>query len=48
MPQDGSWWLEWGKWLDQRSGGRRVDPPPMGAPGFVPLCDAPGTYVREG
>ena len=46
-PQDGSWWVEWGKWLDRHSG-RRVDPPPMGAPGFVPLCDAPGTYVREG
>jgi polyhydroxyalkanoate synthase len=46
-PQDGSWWLEWDKWLDRHSG-RRVDPPPMGAPGFVPLCDAPGTYVREG
>jgi polyhydroxyalkanoate synthase len=46
-PQDGSWWLEWGKWLDRHSG-PRVDPPPMGAPGFLPLCDAPGTYVREG
>jgi polyhydroxyalkanoate synthase len=46
-PQDGSWWLDWDKWLDRHSG-RRVDPPPMGAPDFVPLCDAPGTYVREG
>ncbi len=26
---------------------RKIDPPPMGAPGFMPLCDAPGTYVFE-
>ena len=44
--EDGSWWLEWNAWLDRHSGGR-VDPPPMGAPGFMPLCDAPGTYVLE-
>jgi polyhydroxyalkanoate synthase subunit PhaC len=46
-PQDGSWWLEWASWLGRHSGGR-VDPPPMGAPGVEPFCDAPGTYVREG
>jgi polyhydroxyalkanoate synthase subunit PhaC len=46
-PRDGSWWLEWDAWLGRHSG-PRVAPPPMGAPGFVPLCDAPGTYVREG
>ena len=45
-PQDGSWWPEWNAWLERRSG-QRVNPPPMGAPGFVPLCDAPGTYVLE-
>jgi polyhydroxyalkanoate synthase subunit PhaC len=45
--QDGSWWVEWNKWLDQRSTGL-VDPPQTGAPGFMPLCDAPGTYVLEG
>nr|WP_294516901.1 alpha/beta fold hydrolase [uncultured Rhodopila sp.] len=47
VPQDGSWWVEWNKWLDKRSSGR-VDPPPMGAPGFRPICEAPGTYVLEG
>jgi polyhydroxyalkanoate synthase subunit PhaC len=45
-PQDGSWWLEWNAWLERHSG-QRVDPPPMGVPGFEPLCDAPGTYVLE-
>jgi polyhydroxyalkanoate synthase len=45
--QNGSWWVEWNKWLSQRSGGQ-VDPPRTGAPGFMPLCDAPGTYVLEG
>jgi polyhydroxyalkanoate synthase len=45
-PQDGSWWLEWNAWLDRHSG-PHVDPPPMGGPGFMPLCDAPGTYVLE-
>jgi len=46
VPQDGSWWVEWNRWLQQRSG-PPVDPPPMGAPGFTPLCDAPGMYVLE-
>jgi polyhydroxyalkanoate synthase len=44
--RDGSWWLEWEGWLERRSD-RRIDPPPMGGPGFAPLCDAPGNYVRE-
>ena len=35
-----------GAWLEQRSGAP-IDPPPMGAPGFEPLCDAPGVYVLE-
>jgi polyhydroxyalkanoate synthase len=42
LPRDGSWWVEWNRWLAQRSG-PPVDPPPMGAA----LCDAPGTYVLE-
>jgi polyhydroxyalkanoate synthase subunit PhaC len=46
-PQDGSWWPEWGAWLDRHSS-RRVDPPPMGTTGFERLCDAPGTYVLQG
>jgi polyhydroxyalkanoate synthase len=45
-PQDGSWWLESNAWIDRHSG-PHVDPPPMGRPGFMPLCDALGTYVLE-
>ena len=45
-PRDGSWWLEWGAWLDRHSG-PRIDPPSMGARGVELLGDAPGTYVHE-
>jgi polyhydroxyalkanoate synthase subunit PhaC len=41
-----SWWPEWAAWLGARSGAR-VDPPPMGAAGYPPLGDAPGTYVLQ-
>lgn len=40
--KDGSWWLEWVNWLDQRSGAP-VPPPPMANA----LGDAPGTYIFE-
>ncbi len=46
VPQSGSWWVAWSKWLGERSSGY-ADPPPMGARGFMPICDAPGTYVLE-
>jgi polyhydroxyalkanoate synthase len=45
IPQDGSWWLEWNRWIDRHSG-PQIDPPPIGAPGLPSLCDAPGAYVR--
>jgi polyhydroxyalkanoate synthase len=47
VPRKGSWWLAWGLWLDQHSSGHSGDPPPMGGPGFPPICDAPGAYVLE-
>ena len=42
----GSWWPAWQSWLAQRSG-ERIAPPEIAArdKGYVPLCDAPGTYV---
>ncbi|WP_226636600.1 PHA/PHB synthase family protein [Novosphingobium profundi] len=46
--KDGSWWLDWGAWLDANSG-EPTTPPPLGNPdkGYPPLCDAPGRYVLE-
>ena len=46
-PLPGSWWPTWAKWLEERSGARKVAPPSMGAPkqGLKPLGKAPGTYV---
>ncbi|MGV8988611.1 MAG: PHA/PHB synthase family protein [Cypionkella sp.] len=44
--QEGSWWLALSDWLKARSGAP-VTPPPMGAKGEKPLCDAPGTYVLQ-
>jgi polyhydroxyalkanoate synthase len=47
-PVQGSWWPEWVKWL--RAGSNEfAAPPPIGAPeaGYIPICDAPGTYVFE-
>jgi polyhydroxyalkanoate synthase len=38
--------VEWSQWLKARSTSQ-IDPPPMGAAGFMPLCDAPGNYVLE-
>jgi polyhydroxyalkanoate synthase len=43
-PQDGSWWPQWNAWIKTRSGAQ-IAPPPMGAPGFEALCNAPGDYV---
>ena len=46
--REGSWWPEWAQWLAKHSSGR-VSPPGLGAPdsAYVPLCDAPGTYVFQ-
>jgi len=44
--QQGSWWVDWVKWLSERSDSRR-EPPPMGSPNYPPLEKAPGSYVLE-
>lgn len=46
--RDGSWWPSWTDWLRTRSG-KLMNPPPIGLGGgkYRPLCDAPGTYVKE-
>jgi len=43
---EGSWWLDWLKWLDQKGGGKV----PARTPGdgeLKPIEDAPGSYVKE-
>ena len=47
--QQGSWWVEWEKFLTKHGSGDMVAPPAMGAPekGYRPLCAAPGTYVHQ-
>jgi polyhydroxyalkanoate synthase len=44
----GSWWPEWQRWLERRSGARTA-PPDMGraAAGYAVLDDAPGQYVHQ-
>jgi polyhydroxyalkanoate synthase len=42
--QQGSWWLEWVRWLDRHSD-EFVAPPSMGSVKYEPLYDAPGDYV---
>jgi polyhydroxyalkanoate synthase subunit PhaC len=43
---EGSWWADWVKWLEPRSG-EKVEPPGVGNENYPPAEDGPGTYVRE-
>lgn len=43
---DGSWWTDWAKWLEKRSG-EKTEPPKMGSEKHPPIEDAPGSYVKE-
>jgi polyhydroxyalkanoate synthase len=43
----GTWWDDWIPWLAERSGSEIGAPEQLGAEGYEPLDDAPGTYVRE-
>jgi polyhydroxyalkanoate synthase len=44
--QQGSWWPAWQAWVARRSGALTT-PPSLGAPGYEPLTEAPGTYVAQ-
>jgi polyhydroxyalkanoate synthase len=47
--RDGSWWLAWPQWLDERSDDRAVKPPRMGGAGRAlnSMEAAPGSYVMQ-
>jgi polyhydroxyalkanoate synthase len=43
---DGSWWGDWIRWLETRSG-ERMPAAAVGSAAFPAIGDAPGTYVLE-
>ena len=45
--QPGSWWPDLTDWLAKRSGPDRPAPRRLGARGYAPLVEAPGTYVFD-
>lgn len=45
--QDGSWWVDWHKWLKPQSGKRSKLPSPGSHKDFPALGDAPGEYVLK-
>ncbi len=47
MRHDGSWWLDWYRWLAARSGEVGPAPAHVGNAAYPPTIDAPGEYVRE-
>lgn len=42
----GSWWKDWIRWLEPRSGDK-IPAPSVGSDTHQPISDAPGTYVIE-
>ncbi len=43
----GSWWPAWLQWLQDHASEKMAKPPRMGADGYLPQGDAPGTYVFQ-
>jgi len=43
---DGSWWGDWTKWLEARSG-KKMPAAAVGNAAYPPIGDAPGSYVVE-
>ena len=42
----GSWWPEWHRWMEQKSGTATVEPRQPGGGVYTPIEDAPGRYVK--
>jgi polyhydroxyalkanoate synthase len=45
--EQGSWWPDFAAWLERRGGATKKAPAKLGARGFTPLIEAPGTYVFD-
>jgi len=43
---EGSWWVDWQRWVTRHNGGRRVAARKPGAGMLKPIEDAPGSYVK--
>lgn len=44
--QDGSWWLDWAKWVAEQGGTEKV-PARVAGEGLSVIEDAPGSYVKQ-
>ena len=45
--EQGTWWTDVGRWLEERSGARRPAPETLGSHRLSVLAEAPGTYVFD-
>ena len=47
IKHSGSWWEDWNAWLLARSGSQKAASSSVGNNIYIPLVEAPGTYVYE-
>ena len=45
VKHQGTWWEQWAKWIDERSGEKRQAPRKLGSKGWLELEPAPGRYI---
>ena len=46
VQHEGSWWPEWHKWIEQKSGTAKVAARTPGGGVYTPIEDAPGSFVK--